>query len=369
MQESASTASGPTDAVHGDLLLAGLRLRVVAPARRDLAAVSEVLTPACGFDEAAAGQPDWALVVDTAQPDVHEDVFREGRLTLALPYGGRRLAVLGMEGGVLRLAACYRPGAAPVLLEVDTAAGRTRLVVTPGDGVGLRWADWLARVFFASRLLASGWRVLHASAVELDGRALVFLAGRRGGKSTLAHRAARERGALFMADDLVLVGPDGLVVGWPTRVAVPREVLGGPVAVGREESSVVGGVPRQRVLFTPPEHRAALGVAYSAPVPLGAAVLVDGAGRGPVRAVRPSVRRVREALEEAARVPQQVLYVSDALGLMGGPRLAEQAAGAGSVAGLLDGVPVAQLVTPVGELAVAGVWPALEELLPLVGGR
>ncbi|MFE9424125.1 hypothetical protein ACFYNO_14300 [Kitasatospora sp. NPDC006697] len=370
MVDTVSPVVGAADGcgARGDLVLAGLRLRVAAASPSLLDSVVGVLAPACGV-ELPTGEPDWTLTVVQEVLPVEAEVPFEGRLVLTLPYGGRQLAVLGAAEGVLRLAARYRPAAAAVVLEVDAARRSTRLAVSPGDGVGVRWADWLARVFFASRLLASGWRMLHASAVALDGAALVFLAGQRGGKSTLAHRAVGECGALFMADDLVLVGPGAMVVGWPTRVAVPAELLAGqPPTVGRVERTVVAGVPRQRALFSPPEHRQALGVSYSPPVPLGAVVVVSS-GEGAVRVGPLTAVGVQEAVAEAARVPQQLLYVSDALSLMGGPGLAEQAAGAVEPAGLLDGIPAALLSVTVEQLATADVWGALFSVVPLAGRR
>ncbi|MGY3677456.1 hypothetical protein [Streptomyces sp. TE33382] len=374
MVDTVSPVVGAADGwgMRGDLLLAGLRLRIAAASPPLLDSVVGVLAPACEVELWTAGEPDWTLTVDQEALPVEAEAPFEGRLALTLPYGGRQLAVLDVAAGVLRLAARYRSGAAPVVLEVDAAHRSTRLVVSPGDGVGVRWADWLARVFFASRLLASGWRMLHASAVALDGSALVFLAGQRGGKSTLAHRAVREAGALFMADDLVLVGPGAMVVGWPTRVAVPAELLAGqPLAVGRADRTVVAGVPRQRTLFSPPQHRQALGISYSPPVPLGAVVVVrsHAVGEGGVRVGPLAAGGVQEAVAVAARVPQQMLYVSDALGLMGGPGLAEQAAGAGDLAGLLDGVPAAMLSVPAEQLATADVWRDLAPVVPLVGYR
>ncbi|MEU5661965.1 hypothetical protein [Streptomyces longwoodensis] len=363
------TAEKPVNG-HGVAQLNGVRLRVETPTPDVLGSVLGMLVPAC-----SVASPDvvaqWTLKVEERGPEVEDGggLF-DGRLVLELPYGGRRLAVVGADDGVLRVAACYRPGATPVVMEVDSRQQVTRLVVTPGDGLGLRWADYLGRVFFASRLLASGWRMLHASAVAVDGVALVFLAGRHGGKSTLAHRAVRELGARFLADDLVLIGPDGTVVGWPTRIAVPAELVGdwdGNFDGGRREHTVVASVRRDRVLFTPAQHRAALGIAYSPPVPLGAVVIVDGdeaSGEG----VRADAGMLQRAVTRAAHVPQQLLYVSDPLGLMGGARLADQVAGAGQLKGLMSGVPAAVLRVAVEHLRSAPVWRALEDVIPGTGG-
>lgn len=311
----------------------------------------------------------WRLEVEWGVlPRGVEHASGAGGLVLELPYGGRRLAVVGMAEGVMRLVACYRPGAPPAVMEVDAVAGVTRLVVSPGDTVELRWADWLARVFFASRLLASGWRMLHASAVEVEGKALVFLAGRCGGKSTLAHRAVRELGGRFLADDLVLIGPGGVVVGWPTRVAVPASLVGSATG-GRRDRSVVAGVVRERILFTPIEHRAALGISYSPPVRLGAVVVVDGSGAaGEGVRVREAGDGVLElAVVGAADITEQMVYVSDPLGVMGGARLADQSAGMGPVEGLFSGVPAAVLRVAVEQLPTAPVWRALEGVVPGVG--
>ncbi|MCM2431093.1 hypothetical protein [Streptomyces sp. RKAG337] len=350
---------------HGVAQLNGVRLRIETPTPVVLGSVLGMLVPAC-----SVAPPDavtqWTLKVEERSPEVEDrgGLF-DGRLVLELPYGGRRLAVVGVDDEVLRVAACYRPGATPVVMEVDSRQQVTRLVVAPGDVVGLRWADYLGRVFFASRLLASGWRMLHASAVAVDDVALVFLAGRHGGKSTLAHRAVRELGARFLADDLVLIGPDRTVVGWPTRVAVPAELVG-DIDGERRERTVVAGVRRDRFLFTPAQHRAALGIAYSPPVPLGAVVIVDGdaaAGEG----VRADAGMLQRAVARAAHVPQQLLYVSDPLGLMGGARLADQVAGAGQLEGLMSGVPAAVLRVAVEQLRSAPVWRALQDVVPGTG--
>lgn len=358
---------------HGALHLDGISLHVLTPNAEVLQAVMGMLVPACSVAEPTAAV-QWTLRVEEhhtgagAGAGAGGDLF-QGRLLLELPYGGRRLAVVGMGGGVMRLVAVYRRGALPVVMEVDARQRVTRLLVTPGDAVGLRWADYLARVFFASRLLGSGWRMLHASAVAVDGRAMVFLAGTHGGKSTLAHRAVQNLGAGFLADDLVLIGPDGTVVGWPTRVAVPAQLAGD--SDGRRERRVVAGVVRERVLFTPAQHRATLGVEYSPPVPLGAVVIVDGTGAAEagVRAEAADAQTLDRAVAGAADVPQQLLYVSDPLGLMGGPRLADQAAGAAPPVGLLAAVPAAVLHVAVEQLPQAPVWQALEGVVSWLGRR
>ncbi|MEV3951257.1 hypothetical protein AB0K57_26955 [Streptomyces halstedii] len=362
-EERASRAEAQE--MRGVVQFRDLRLRVETPASETFRSVLEMMVPACAVAPPHAVS-QWTLKVQVQCPGAGiEDPLSVGRLVLELPYGGRRLTMVEATGGVLRLTAVYRPGEPSAGIEVDAQRGMTRLVVASGDTVGLRWADYLARVFFASRLLAAGWRMLHASAVAVDGRALVFLAGRHGGKSTLAHRAVRELGALFMADDLVLIGPDDTVVGWPTRVAVPAQLLH-DTTVGRRERTVVAGVERDRVLFTPAQHRAALGIGYSPPVPLGAVVTVDG-GEAARASARADTEVLERAVARATRIPQQLLYVSDPLGLMGGPRLADQVAAAPPAEGLLAGVPAAVARVAVEDLPSAPVWQVLEGIIPGAG--
>ncbi|MFF7098056.1 hypothetical protein ACFY9A_37580 [Streptomyces rubradiris] len=353
----------------GILQLEDIALHVLTLDVDILESVMGMLVPPCSV--AAPGtEVQWRLKVKERRMVIRDDEgVSQGRLFVELPYGGRRLAVTGLDEGVLRLVAVYRRGALPAVMEVDARQRVTRLLVALGDAGGLRWADYLARAFFAPRLLVSGWRMLHASAVAIGGRALVFLAGRHGGKSTLAHRAVRELGARFLADDLVMIGRDGTVVGWPTRVAVPAQLAGD--AVGRRECRVVDGVVRERVLFTPAQHRAALGVEYSPPVPLGAVVIVDSrsaAGTG-VGAEPADARTLGRAVAGAVEVPQQMLYVSDPFGLMGGPRLADQAAATAPSAGLLTGVPAVVLRLAVEQLPQAPVWQALDGIVPGTGQR
>ncbi|MFE9250917.1 hypothetical protein [Streptomyces sp. NPDC007088] len=133
---------------------------------------------------------------------------------------------------------------------------------------------------------------------------------------------------------------------------------------GRRERTVVAGVRRDRVLFTPTQHRTALGIAYSPPVPFGAVVDGDEASGQSARADAGMLQR---AVARAAHVPQQLLYVSDPLGLMGGARLADQVAGAGQLEGLMSGVPAAVLRVAVEQLRSAPVWRALQDVVPGTG--
>ncbi|MFD7552475.1 hypothetical protein [Streptomyces sp. NPDC059816] len=350
------------------LALEGFRLLVRSGVIGAVDAVAAMLTPPCADETRAKAGPDWTLEIQHGPAAAPYD--DTGDLVVCLPYSGRRLAVRDTEGGVLRLAARYRPGAPSAGIEVDARARTTRLLVAEEDKLGVRWADWLARIFFASRLLAAGWRMLHASAVELDNRALVFLAASGGGKSTLAHRAVHELGARFLADDLLLVRPGRPVIGWPTRIALPADLNGAAPEAGRREHRTMNGWTRDRVLFTPAEHRQVLGIHSAGPTPRGALIVVENPGDdAPVTAAPAAPETVTEALRSAAAVTRQQAYVSDPLGLMGGPRLTDPTPTTSSEEHLAEAQLAIRLVVPARGLPTAGVWDALAPFLPAIGGR
>lgn len=174
-----------------------------------------------------------------------------------------------------------------------------------------------------------GWLLLHASAVRIvtpiGERALVVLAGQRGGKSTIAHRACVERGAVLMADDLVLLRPgrDGVtVVGWPTRVCVPAELLGEATldTLPSEAmlATVVAGQERRRAVVSPPEHQRLFGIGRAGPARLGGILaIIPSACTASARADMLDGDRIGEVLAQAAHVPSQRLMMLDLLGVAG----------------------------------------------------
>lgn len=352
-----------------DLVLAGLRLRVAADIPDLAEHVAAMMVPPC---DAADHRPgvDWTLSLERAPAlsGAATGALFADRPVLVFPHGGPRLAVADDSGGVLHAVGQYRPDGAAVGIHTYTADRTTRIEMSAENS--LRWVDYLARVFFASRMLAAGWRMLHASAVAADGMAVMFLAGQRGGKSTLAHRASTELGAAFLADDLVLIGPGGVVVGWPTRVALPAELVRQPTdETVRRSTKVAAG--RRRVVLSRPEHRALPNVVYSPPMPLGAVVCVESAPSGaasPVEVSRLSQGGQEAAVSKAALIPAQRLYVSDALGLTGGPRSGEYHDSAPLTHELLDGaLTIALRVDGTAELGEAPVWEALGDVLPQLG--
>lgn len=176
-----------------------------------------------------------------------------------------------------------------------------------------------------------------------------------------------ELGADFLADDLVLLGPDSTVAGWPARVCLPAD-FSDPHVVGTMLERLTDGQVRRRLLLTPEEHRSAFGITYSPPVPLGMMVSIVPINdpRAPaVHAMALTRDDLITASADALNAPAQRLYTSDLLGLTGGPRTSGLANGAGEVAGLLSRVPGALLrVGAPAALPTAPVWDALNGLVP-----
>lgn len=118
----------------------------------------------------------------------------------------------------------------------------------PSDLLGILVTGNLLAMVLALR----GETVLHASAVEVDGEALAFVADSGMGKSTLAALACA-RGARFVTDDLLRprYGDNGAVRCWPgaTENRLRRDVadLSGDYAGVDTWTSVDG-----RVVWSPP---------------------------------------------------------------------------------------------------------------------
>jgi hypothetical protein len=163
-----------------------------------------VLVPPCGEEPVAVDEPGWQIDV-SAGMGARGELSEVGCPVLAWPDSGMRLTIVDAADGVT-LAARYRADSPVALVEVDVLRRRTRVRIPDGDPPSRRWADWVARAFFGTRLLADGWLLIHAAAVRMTAgggdRALLVLAGQQGGKSTLAHRACAELGAQLLADDL-----------------------------------------------------------------------------------------------------------------------------------------------------------------------
>jgi hypothetical protein len=362
------------------LTLAGHRLRMCAADLGGLRESVSLLAPPCDVDAGLKFDPEWTINISAGGPG-ERPVVEAGRPVLSWPEIGRCLTVLAASDGMLRLACRYRSNSAVTVIEVDRQHRSTRVSLPPGDPASARWPDWVARAFFGSRLLDDGWQLVHASAVGLPTsagqRALLVLAGQHGGKSTMAHRACTELGATFMADDLVLLraDPDCIrVVGWPTRVCVPAELL--PATVGSAPfeqivHSLMAGQPRRRLVISPTEHERLFGVVRSGPAALGGVLLVlpTAVGSQADRAGTLAREGLAAAVTEAADVPAQRLMMVDILGVAGpaASMSRQSSSAAGLLADGLERVPAAVLaVADPSRLHNLPVWRLLKPHLSLL---
>jgi hypothetical protein len=340
-----------------------------------LADAAAVMVPPCHEADAGDEVPGWSVEIETGTgaPGAHD--LHEGLPVVFWPQSGRRLVVHRSDSGVVAATGVYRQGASLACIEADATARRTQVLLLPGDALSRRWPDWLARSFFGARLLSDGWLLLHASAVRVatpaGGRAVLVLAGSRGGKSTLAYRACRELGAALMADDLVLARacPDGVeVTGWPTRAGVPVEVLAPGVLDSLPGDLIshgtAAGRPRSRVTIRPPEYERLLGIGRAGPALLGGIICLSPAPGGPAAASGMPPGQASQAIAAASRIPVQRATMTDLLGLTGIPPAPAPGPDAGGH-GLLqvDGIPAVAVGIPdVSLLPGLPVWD-------LIGGR
>ncbi len=311
------------------LVLAGHRVRVSAEDTRLLRDAVSVLVPLCAEEPVTANEQAWEVRISLATG--REDTVPDGHPVLAWPHG-MRLTVIEADHDVLRLAGRFRADSPAAVIEVDRRRQLTQVQVPGDDPPSRRWPDWILRAFFGSRLLADGWTLLHAAAVRIPApggyRALLVLAGPRGGKSTLAHRACTELGAQFMADDLVVLRagtgrPE--VAGWPTRVCIPAELLDDALLgslPGQQVAQIaVGGRARRRVVVSPPEYQRLLGIDRGGPAPVGGVIAVVPARNGPrgpaARSAPMDADLLAAMLADAARVEAQRLMTLDLLGVAG----------------------------------------------------
>jgi hypothetical protein len=206
------------------------------------------------------------------------------------------------------------------------AAGLVTIVVTH-DGLTVRCAPasrqrgdgggWSSLVTSQALPLAATLRhleVMHASAVSVDGRALVFCAPAGVGKSSLA-AALVLRGAGLLSDDAVAIDED--LVAHPST---------GTVHLRAPELARLDAAARERLgigVATRFDGRVLGTVAPAEPAPLGAVYLLERSADGPTVEAQPAVdptvllgstfnlsvrspqRRLRH-LERCARIAAQV---------------------------------------------------------------
>lgn len=181
--------------------------------------------PVAELSETADGAVDWtvervdALSVDAVEP-VYELRTREDVLWATIGAGEGRFSLTFAD---------------TVAFAVDRAARRVTYVPRPGvDDSTLR--HLLIDQVIPRLLAVDGALVLHASAVEVDGKAVAFVGPSGAGKSSLAAGYVRQ-GTPLLADDFLLLHPtDG---GYLATAAYPglrlwsdsAEFFAGPVEV------------------------------------------------------------------------------------------------------------------------------------------
>jgi hypothetical protein len=333
------------------LFLDGHCVRVNGSAVGEVAAVLAWMCPPAHVDPCDA-PPDWTLVLDEAAED-----SATAPMAWAVVLGAAgwpRLSVVGGDRDWLDVVGQYRRDDPLVGITVDRRSRQTRVSVPGGFARSVRWADWLIRVFFGTRMLSDGWRLLHASCVAIGGASIVIGGSAGAGKSSLAHLACTQLGAAFMADDLTLIARVGGVVtavGWPTRICPPADLKLMGDAVAREARVVGSSWRRERWVLSPSQHAEVTGFRRAGTAPVAAVVLLER---------EPTVG----GTDGLAADPDQEAFMTDVLGLMGNPVALPCVTDRLPVSGLMGGTPTVHVTVdqPAANLAPI-VWARLRPVL------
>lgn len=211
-------------------------------------------------------------------PTVHS--WNDGDVTFTLRRVGRTLH-----------ASCSLTG----YFVVDADAGIVH--AAPSDAPDELWEHRMVATAFPLLAAERGDVVAHAAAVEVDGRALVFVGPPRRGKSTLA-AVAGSLGYRVLAEDgaaIELLPTGALVWPGPAGIRVTSEVMSS-LGLSRD-----GGDHRKQTHFIRDEGHA------DEPVPLGALVVLGERGAR-------SLTRLHPAAAVPSVVPSLIFGGSDRLG-------------------------------------------------------
>jgi hypothetical protein len=310
------------------LILAGHRLRLSGTATGEIAAACAWMCPPARID--AHETAEWTVIADWCSPPCSLPA-QPRQWTLRL--GERawpRLAVADTGPGWAVVAGQYRRGEELVRIEADRQARTTRVLIPAALAGSVRWVGWLVRVFFGTRMLAGGWLLLHAASVGMGGRAVLIGGAAGAGKSSLAHLACAQSGAVFMADDLTFIGrtPQAVgALGWPTRVCLPVDLMEPGEGTDHELHDMSSAWRRERWVLSPSQYSAATRFRRGGTAPVAATVLLerDGAGR---------------RLESLAADPDHTAFMRDTLGLFGVPAAGQNGTDGQALGQLLQGVPL-----------------------------
>lgn len=205
-----------------DLSRAGLTIRVETADRADREWLEENLTPS--FRVGCSG-PAARVVSKTVDPGMHRALLEAGPVSPAA-----RVGCFGFDG---HGGTCTRWSAAPTTLYDDELDVFYRLggegtrveVVAPSARPSTRIALLrLVREFASDRIASEGMLLLHAAAMEHDGRGLLIVGPKRAGKTSLLIHCLHDPGSRFIANDRAVVSGDGLrqwrLGGMPTVVSI-----------------------------------------------------------------------------------------------------------------------------------------------------
>ncbi len=203
--------------------------------------------------------------------------------------------------------------------------------------------------FLAYVLERCGRLALHASAVEVGGRAVAFMANQGGGKSGLA-ASFLQAGHTLLSDDILAVGrEDGRFIGHPSY---PQMRMWPDLA----EHFLPGteNLPRIHPELTKlrvPVGEGGLGTFCESPLPLEAVVVPQCDNHADVTVVEMSSMDALMALVVGSFTP----YVVEALGL--------QRARLEQFSDLIESVPVLKVVYPKGLSLLDGVQERVVDIL------
>ena len=333
------------------LVLDAFRVRVVGSAMDEVEAVRAWMCPPAHLDDDVE-TPDWTLLLE----DTDLRPPAPARSAMFGIKGWPRLSVAEGDGDRIDVVGQYRRDDPWVYISVDRQARRTAVSVPRGLDGPLRWAAWLVRVFFGTRMVATGWRLLHSSCVALRGKAVVIGGAAGVGKSSLAHLGCAQLGAEFLSDDLTLVarvGRAATAVGWPTRVCPPSDLMTTWPGATRETRAIGPDWRRDRWVLGPAEHAAATGFRRGGQAPVAAVVLLER---------EPTATGVDAIAAEA----DQAAFMTDSFGLMGEPDMARRTEPDVALSTLFAEVPVLRITADRPAIALAPtVWNRLRQVVSI----
>lgn len=310
------------------LVLGGHRLGISGTARGEVAAACAWMCPPARID--ARETAEWRLIADWC-PEPRSLPVQPRQWTLRL--GERawpRLAVADAGPDWAVVVGQYRRGEELVRIEADRQARTTRILIPAAFAGSVRWVPWLVRVFFGTRMLDGGWLLLHAASVGVGGRAILIGGAAGSGKSSLAHLACAQLGAVFMADDLTFVWrtPQGIrALGWPTRVCLSVDLMEPGEGTDHELHDELSIGRRERWVLSPSQYCAATRFRRGGTAPVAVAVLLVRDGTG-------------HRLESLAADLDHTAFMTDTLGLFGVPAAGRKGTDGQALGEVLQRVPL-----------------------------